>query len=203
MSVAGFLLFLSVYVVAVAAPGPAVAAVLARALSTGVARTLPFIAGVTLGDLVWFWLSAAGLAVAAARFHSLFLAVKYAGVAYLLWLAVRLWRSPGGVAAPPPQARGEGARLFLGGLSLTLGNPKVMVFFLAILPNLMDVGQASAAAIGLASATIAIVLPLVMTAYATLADRARRFVASVPAQRRLNRATALLMAGAAAAVAAK
>ncbi|MBL8589396.1 MAG: LysE family translocator [Methylobacteriaceae bacterium] len=203
MSFSGYLLFLAVYVAAVASPGPAVAAVVARALSVGAARTLPFIAGVTLGDLVWFWLSAAGLAVVAERFHTLFLIVKYAGVAYLLWLAVKLWRAPADVGAPPPQARGEGVRLFLGGLSLTLGNPKVMVFFLAILPNLIDVGRVSTAALALASATIAVVLPIVMIGYATLADRARRLVSSAAAQRRVNRATAALMAGAAAAVAAK
>lgn len=203
MSVAGYLLFLSVYLLAVASPGPAVAAVVARALATGFARTLPFIAGVTLGDLIWFWLSAAGLAVVAERFHLAFLVVKYAGVLYLLWLAVKLWRAPTATGEPPAQARGEGFRLFLGGLSLTMGNPKVMVFFLAILPNLIDVGRVSGQALALASLTIVVALPLVMMVYAGLADRARRFVASATAQRRLNRATAGLMAGVAAAVAAR
>ena len=194
MSIAGYLLFLSVYALAVASPGPAAAAVIARAMATGFSRTLPFILGVTLGDLLWFWLTAAGLAVLAERFHTLFSAIRWAGVAYLLYLAWRLWRAPPSTDAPPPQARGEGLRLMAGGLSLTLGNPKVMVFFLAILPTLFDVGHASGAAIALASATIAVVLPMVMATYALLADRARRFVASPRAQRGMNRAAATMMA---------
>lgn len=204
MSIAGYLLFLSVYAMAVASPGPGVAAVVARALAGGFSGALPFIAGVALGDLVWLWLSAAGLGVVAERFHLVFAAIRWAGVGYLLWLAVRLWRAePDPEAAAPIPVSGKGWRAMLGGLSMTLGNPKVMVFFLAILPSLFDVGHASGGAIAAASAAILVVLPAVMSAYALAADRARRLLASAKARRRMNRASAALMAGAAVAVAAK
>lgn len=203
MTLAGFLIFVTVYALAVASPGPAVAAIVARSLASGFRATAPFIAGVTIGDFVWFALTALGLALVAERFQTLFAAVKFAGVAWLCLLAWRAWTAPvaDGAPRPPPRAGGEGARLFLGGLALTLGNPKTMVFFLAILPNLIDMRHLDAMTLGVASLTILIVLPAVMSAYALAADRARRLVASAAAMRRLNRATALVMAGAAAAVA--
>lgn len=138
MNLSGLILFSGIYAMAVISPGPAVTTVVARVLGTGVRRTAPFIWGIVTGDLVWFGMVALGLAALAENFHTVFIVIKYAGVAYLIYLAWKLWTAPTEPADAAPQAQGEGAKLFLGGLALTLGNPKVMVFFVSILPLVVD-----------------------------------------------------------------
>ena len=81
MSLSAFLGFAGIYAAAVLMPGPGVATVVARALASGARRTLPFILGMVLGDLVWFSFAAFGLAALAQTLHGLFVALKYAGAA--------------------------------------------------------------------------------------------------------------------------
>ena len=106
----------------------------------------PFIAGYFVGDMIWLTLAATGLAVIAKTFAGVFVAIKFAGAAYLLYLAWRMATAPAVVGAAPTAAT-RGWRAFLGSLSLTLGNPKVMVFFLSIMPLVVDVRTLTAPAL--------------------------------------------------------
>ena len=198
----GIAIFMAAYTLAVFSPGPAVAAVIGRTLGVGLVRTLPFIAGIVIGDLVWFAFAALGLAVLAQSFFWFFAIVKYLGAAYLLYLAYKLWTAPTAPIAPS-QMRGEGWRLALGGLSLTLGNPKVMIFFIAILPNILDLGAISPLAFMEVAGLILVTLTSAMLVYALIAHRARRLVSSPRAIRIVNRGTGTIMAGAAVAIAAR
>lgn len=201
MDISSLALFAGVYFLAAASPGPAIAALIARSLSGGFRRSLPFAAGIVAGDLVWFTLTALGLSVLMQSFHGVFVAIKYAGCAYLVYLAYKLWTAPAEAPKPSAAARGEGIRLFLGGIALTLGNPKVMVFFLSILPLVIDLDALTPLAFIEVAALITPILGGTMLAYAYAADRARRLVASPRAMRWINRATGGVMAGAAAAIA--
>jgi threonine/homoserine/homoserine lactone efflux protein len=198
MSLTALLVFAGIYAAAVMMPGPGVAAVVARALTTGARRTGPFIWGMVLGDLVWFAFAAFGLAAMAQVLHGLFVVVKYAGAAYLLFMAWKLW-----TAAPeeprPQEGRqgGAGRRLLLAGLSLTLGNPKTMVFFLAILPHVIDLSALTPMVFVELAASMVAILSAAMWSYALLAARARRLIGSARRLRAVNRGSALVMAGAA------
>lgn len=203
MDLAGLLVFAGVYFLAVASPGPAVAALAARSLSTGFRRSLPFAAGIVFGDLIWFSCTALGLAVLMQGFHGLFVVIKYAGCAYLLYLAYKLWTAPTEALREAPQAKGDCGRLFLGGIALTMGNPKVMVFFLSILPLVVDLDAMTSLLFAEIALLITAIIGSTMLAYAFLADRARQLVASPRAMRRLNRLTGGVMAGAAVAIAAR
>jgi threonine/homoserine/homoserine lactone efflux protein len=204
MTLASLLLFASVYFVAVASPGPGIAAVIARGLGQGMAAAPAFIAGFVVGDLIWFTIAATGLAVIAQTFESLFLVIKYAGCAYLLWLAWKIWTAPvaaGDVAAARDKVRAWPS--FLGSLSLTLGNPKVIVFFLSLMPLVVDVKTITPLDFAQLAAVIVMVFTPVLLTTLWLADRARRVFASEKALRRINRGTAGIMAGAAAVIAAR
>lgn len=201
MDLSSLLLFAGVYFLAVASPGPAIAALVARALSSGFRRALPFAAGIVAGDLIWLTLSAFGLAVLMQSFHGLFVAIKYAGCAYLIYLAYRLWTAPPEAPQAPAAASGEGLRLFLGGIALTLGNPKVMVFFVSILPLVVDLSAMTPLAFVETATLTLLIIGATMLAYAYAADRARRLVANPRALRRINRLTGGVMAGAAAVIA--
>jgi threonine/homoserine/homoserine lactone efflux protein len=203
MTTHGMTLFCLAYVLATATPGPGIAALLARALSRG-SRGLPaFIAGYVIGDLVWLTLAVSGMAMLARSAQPVFAAIKYLGAVYLLYLAWRMWTSPAiPIRETPETAADESTgRLFAGTFALTMGNPKVMVFFLALLPTVIDLRGIRPLQYAEIAAAICIILTSVLTAYALAALRARRLFSNARAVRWLNRSTGTVMAGAAVAVA--
>jgi threonine/homoserine/homoserine lactone efflux protein len=198
MDIAALLIFASVYFIAVAAPGPGIAAVIARGLGQGFQAAPAFIAGFVIGDLIWFTVAASGLAMVASTFGALFTAIKYAGCAYLLYMAYRIWTAP--VEASDVSAatvKVKALPSFLGALSLTLGNPKVMVFFLSIMPLVVDVNSITPLVFAKMAGVIVLVFIPVLATTLILAERARRVFTSMTARRRINKGTATIMGGAA------
>jgi threonine/homoserine/homoserine lactone efflux protein len=78
--------------VAALTPGPAVTAIVARAITDGVRPALAINAGVVTGDLLFFALAAAGMAAAARSLGELFTVLQWLGAAYLVWQGITLWR---------------------------------------------------------------------------------------------------------------
>ncbi len=204
MDIAALLLFAGTLLVAAASPGPGIAALVARVIGRGIEGAGAFAAGLILGDLVWLAVATLGLAVVAQAFHEVFLVIKYAGAAYLVYLAYRMWTAPVLPRDIAADRRRDGrVRLFLGGLALTLGNPKVVAFYLALLPNLIDLARVGLFGYVELASICVVVLTLVFGAYAVAAARARTLFRSPRAMRLLNRAGGTMMAGAAVAVATK
>lgn len=206
MTLYGLSVFCLVYALSVFSPGPGVAAVVARSLARGSRGAPAFIAGFLVGDLVWFVVAATGLAAIAQTAHTVFAAVKYAGAAYLLYLAWRMWTAPermpnAELNGRAPESSQKPSRLFLGSFALTMGNPKTMVFFLALLPTVVQLETLSLVGFLEIAVVISLVLPLVLGAYVLAAVRARRMLQSPRAIRLVNRGSATVMAGAAVAVA--
>ena len=189
------LVFAAAYLAVLVLPGPGVTALVARVLARGSDGTPAFIAGFVCGSLLWFTIAATGLAVLASSFATVFVAIRYAGAAYLLYLAWKLWTSPAHSLAAPEASPDRRWRLFLAGLSINLGNPKVIVFFLALLPTVVDLGNLTPLGFAELAATIAIIASGVLTAYAVAAIRARRLFTSPPAIRLVNRGSGVVMAG--------
>jgi threonine/homoserine/homoserine lactone efflux protein len=204
MDLAALLVFAGALLVAAASPGPAIAALVARVIGRGLEGAGAFVAGLILGELMWLAVAILGLAVVAQTFHEVFVVIKYAGAAYLAYLAYRMWTAAAAPRDIAADTRRDGfLRLFFAGLALTLGNPKVVAFYLALLPNLIDVARVGVFGyVELASICIAI-LTVVDGTYAVAAARARALFRSPRAMRLLNRAGGTMMAGAAVAVATK
>src|SRR5580700_3144211 len=113
MTLSSLILFAAVYFAAVATPGPGVAALIARVLGQGLKGVAPFIAGYFVGDMIWLILATTGLAVIAKAFAGVFVAIKFAGAAYLLDLAWRMATAQAVLGGAPP-ASSRGWRAFLG-----------------------------------------------------------------------------------------
>jgi threonine/homoserine/homoserine lactone efflux protein len=204
MTLYGLAVFGVVYALAVATPGPAVAAIVARSLARGMRGSPAFIAGFLIGDLTWFTVAATGLAALAKTAYVAFVVVKYAGVAYLLYLSYRMWTAAANpIESDDVDASQRPSKLFLGSLALTLGNPKVMVFFLALLPTVVKLETLTVAGFFEIGAVICVALPVVLGGYAYAAARARRLLKSQRAIRVMNRGSAGAMAGAAIVIAAQ
>jgi threonine/homoserine/homoserine lactone efflux protein len=201
MTIYGLLTFCAVYALTVASPGPGVAAVIARGLAHGMKGTPAFISGFLAGDLVWFGIAATGLAALARTAATLFVAIKWAGVVYLLYLAYRLWTAPAESVEVKSDDRQHGWRAFMASFLLTLGNPKAILFFLALLPTVVDLSTLNLLSIVEISVAMCIVQPAVLIVYSLLAAKARQLFTTPSAVRRLNRSSGVAMAGAAAIVA--
>lgn len=201
MGVSNLLVFAVALVVTAGSPGPSVAALVARVMTNGLREVLPFLAAMWLGEALWLTCAVAGLSVLARTFALAFLVLKFAGIAYLLWLAVRMWFAPV-VVQDGALPRGQSPlRMFVAGLTVTLGNPKIMVFYLALLPTLVDLSRIGPLAWFELTLTMLVVLMAVDFGWALLAVRARRLLRSRRAVRIANRTSATMMAGAAAVMA--
>ncbi len=174
MTLAGFVTYAGALAIAAAIPGPGVAALIARALGSGFRSSLFMAMGLVVGDLVWLTAVILGLAVLAQTFGMAFLVIKWLGVAYLAWLAWSFWRT--GIAPTEVSAdrsRDGALSSALAGLVLTLGNPKTMVFYLAIAPTIVDIASISVGEYGALAAITAVVLLIVLVPYLVLAAKAR------------------------------
>src|SRR5690349_5360448 len=93
MTLTGFLAYSAALGIAAAIPGPGVTALVARALGSGFRSSLAMSFGLILGDLTYLTAVVLGLAFVAQTFGMVFLAIKWAGVAYLAFLGWRFWTS--------------------------------------------------------------------------------------------------------------
>lgn len=204
MTLTGFLTYAGALAVAAAIPGPGITAVVARALGSGFRPALAMSLGLVLGDLVWLTAVVLGLALLAQTFGLAFMVVKWAGVAYLVWLAWKFWSE--GIDPERIEAR-SGRRDFLSnalaGLTLTLGNPKTMVFYVAITPTIVDLKTLTLTDYSALVVITIVVLLLVLVPYLMLAAKARGFLQSPRGLKVLSRGAAAFMVGAAAAIAAR
>ena len=197
------LVFAAAYFAALVLPGPGVTALVARVLARGAHGSAAFIAGFVVGSLLWFTIAATGLAVLATSFATVFVAIRYAGAAYLLYLAWKLWTAPAKALDAPAASPEDRGRLFLTGVAINLGNPKVIVFFLALLPTAVDLGTLTPLGFAELALIITAVASGVLAAYALVALRARRLLTSGRAVRLMSRGSGAIIAGVAVTIAAR
>ncbi|CAB3664920.1 Homoserine/homoserine lactone efflux protein [Paraburkholderia sediminicola] len=201
MSLSALLVFALALIIAAGTPGPSVAALVARVLTNGFRDVLPFLAAMWLGEALWLTCAVAGLAVIARSFGMVFIALKFVGVAYLLFLAWKMWRAPADVQGSDLPSGQSPWRMFIAGMLVTLGNPKIMMFYLALLPTIIDLSRIGTVAWFELTLTMLIVLMAVDFGWALLATRARKLLSTRRAVKFTNRASATVMAGVAAAIA--
>jgi homoserine/homoserine lactone efflux protein len=128
---AGFLL---ITVVLLLTPGPIVTLVISTGATRGVRAALVTVAGTSSGNALLLAAIALGLSWVLGHAVYLFELLRWLGVAYLLWLGVRAWRS---AVRPPPPPAGNQVH-FWRGLLVALSNPKTLAFFTAFLPQFVD-----------------------------------------------------------------
>ena len=197
MELSALLLFAVALLLAAGSPGPSIAALVARVISQGLGSVLPFLAAMWIGEALWLVAAVMGLGFLAAQFHEVFLVIRYLGIAYLAWLAWKMWHAPVSVKeGEMPKADGA-LKMFATGMALTIGNPKIMVFYLALLPSLIDINSVTALGLVELAAVAIIILMAVDLAWALAAAWARQWLKSPRAVKLANRASATAMGGAA------
>lgn len=191
LSAHSYLIYCTLYAICVAVPGPGVVAMVARALGSGFRSAIPAALGTLVGDLVWMTFSAFGLAGLAQAMGHYFLIVKYAGALYLVYMGYKYWTAQ--VSELPEMVATTSRQSFFSQLSVTLGNPKAMAFFLAILPTVVDLKHLNAIGYGQLVLATAVLIPSIMLAYAGAAAQVRTFLTSRKARKGINKTAAVIM----------
>lgn len=203
MELTSLVFFAGALLVAAGSPGPSIAALVARVISKGFRDVFPFLAAMWIGEAIWLSMAVFGLAFVAQSFHMAFVVLKWAGVAYLCWLAWKMWTAPVTIREGEMPRAESPWRLFMAGMAVTLGNPKIMMFYMALLPTIIDLGTVTLVGWAELTATMALVLIAIDLVWVAAAVQARRLLRSPRAMRAANRVSATTMAGAAAAIAAR
>lgn len=205
MSSTALFAFALALTLAVASPGPGVVSVIASSIGRGFAVGAATTLGIVCGDLCFFAFAIFGLALVAQTMGELFLVVKFAGAAYLIYLGIKLWRAPVaaiGVDVPKPTRRSLG-RDVLAGLGLTLGNPKTIAFYVGLMPSFVDLDHLQLRDMAALAVIDVLVVGGVLLLYAAFAARARLSFTRPSRLRALNRTAGTAMIGAGVAVAAR
>ncbi|MBA5687136.1 LysE family translocator [Rugamonas apoptosis] len=171
-------LFLMMATITVLTPGPGVVMTLTNTLRYGLRRALGGILGIAAGALVVAGLSATGLGILLSTSATAFTAMKLLGAAYLLYLGIRLWRSPAFHFTARESGNARFARFFAEGLSLQLTNPKAIFFFLSVLPQFIDAHVSFASQFLILVLTYSGLVVAIHCLYGVLAQRAETWLTS-------------------------
>ena len=192
--------------IAVALPGPGIFAVVSCAIGRGFRDALALICGIIIGDLIYFYLAVLGMAALAHSMGEFFIVVKFAGAGYLIWLGVKLWRQkPATLSVPDSRASPQRSfkRNLLGGLAVTISNPKSIGFYAGLLPTFIDLNKLSVGDAVAMGAIVVLVVGGIPAAYAYAAASSRRFFDHPSRMRLMQRTAGTMMIGSGVTVAAQ
>jgi threonine/homoserine/homoserine lactone efflux protein len=201
-----FAAFLGVSILVIVAPGQDTALTIRNTLVGGRRGGVATAAGVVTGLATWTVASSAGLAALLVASQPLFLAVRLAGAAYLVFLGLQALRaalfpkgrsgspSPSG-PFPSPSGGGLGWGPYVQGLLSNLSNPKIVVFFLSLLPQFIDRGQASFGRLLLLGLIFCTITLSWLTLYAVVVARVGDFLRRDRVRRALEATTGLVLIG--------
>lgn len=180
--------FLITSLIVVLAPGTGVIYTLACGLGHGLRGSLFAATGCTLGILPHIAAAVLGLAAIVHASAVAFTLLKYAGVAYLLYLAWSAWRESGALSVGAGNRETRMGRVLLRAITINLLNPKLSIFFLAFLPQFIESGQANPAPQMIALGGVFMAMTLVVfLGYGALASLARTYVIEQPTVMKLLR----------------
>lgn len=186
MDLSIYLAFVAATAIMIFLPGPSVMLTVAHGMSFGSRSALVTVVGVTAGGAVQLAIVTVGLVSVLQVVADAFEWIRWAGVAYLIYLGIRQWRGA------PSLDIGEAPRtsrrsLFVQGLVVTIPNPKSLVFFAAFLPQFLDPGRPLQTQLAIIVPTFLIITFVVTGVWAVAAGHARRYMQSGRAQRLVAR----------------
>ena len=179
-----------------AVPGPVWVALLARALSGGMAAAWPLAVGVALGDLIWPLLAILGLSWVESGYGDILSLLRWAAAVIFLAMGVMLIRKSGSLGGADSRLTKPGIWAgFSVGLAAVIGNPKAILFYMGALPGFFTLGTLTAVDTALIISVSALIPMAGNLVLALFLDRARQLLQSPEAVRRLNVFSGALLIG--------
>ncbi len=187
-----YAVFLLAFAASAAAPGPEIAGLLARTLGNGIRSGFPLAGGIITGKLALLSAAVIGLTGLVKAMGPFFVVLQYVGAAYLIWLGIKKWRRAGrllqtGATAPNSLAREVGL-----GMAMTMSNPIALVFYVALLPGVIDVEGVTVQSYLILCAILVAVMVAVVLAYGLMAELARKLLAAADSKSRIDRISGVM-----------
>jgi threonine/homoserine/homoserine lactone efflux protein len=180
-------LFLIVAIVTVFSPGPGVVLTITNALRYGTFGALGGILGIASATFIVAGVSATSLGIILATSSIAFTVMKYIGAAYLIYLGIKLWRSPASPINPQRAAFKNKKRQFLEGFTMQLTNPKAVFFFMSIFPQFVDHKANFVGQFLLLVTTYSLLVVAIHLCYAAMANSGRSWLSASKGRRLINR----------------
>lgn len=196
MSFDVWLAFTAASIVLLVIPGPTILLVISYALGQGWRTAMPMAIGVALGDFTAMTLSMLGVGALLATSAGVFTVLKWIGAAYLIWLGVKLFRSGAVLHAEARETATPPMKMLAHAWLVTALNPKGITFFVAFLPQFLDIHGDFWTQMLIFEATFLVLTFINAFVYAGIAHRARGFFKSPGALRVFNRTGGSLLIGA-------
>ncbi|MEH3092096.1 MAG: LysE family translocator [Agrobacterium cavarae] len=202
MDMTTLIAFAAAFFVFAASPGPDNMTIVARTITHGAPSGIAYGLGTVAGILIFLTLAAFGLSLIAQEMGVAMTVLRYGGAAYLIWMGVKMWTAPAVVPQLQPVSERRGLfSIFLTGFVLNLGNPKMPLFYVALLPNVVGASLTVDHLAALATVILCVEV-VVIGGHVLLAVRARKLLRSERIVRRVNRVAGGVMIGSGVAVAA-
>ncbi len=178
-------------------PGAGAIASMSSGLQFGFLRGYWNVIGLQLALAVQILIVAAGVGAVLTASALAFNLIKWFGVAYLIYLAIKQWQQKPATITTEQQQQVSPLAMIIKGFLVNISNPKAIVFMLAVLPQFIDPAQALIPQYGIMMLTMIAVDMIVMAGYTCLAVKVLLFLRTPRQQRILNRSFASLFLGAA------
>ena len=179
-----------------ATPGPNMLHVMTQSIHHGPRRAIATMAGLMSAILFCLIASALGLGALLKASPRLFDGLRYAGVAYLLWLGIKAWRAPVGDAGQVGTTGARSLRALYGtGLLTGLSNPKLIIFAAALFPQFIDTDRPFAVQLAVLVVSFVAIEFGWQCVYALGGVKLARWLAPANRQRLFNRGTGLMFIG--------
>lgn len=195
LSLSQVISYISVLGIAAAVPGPGMTTIVARSVSNGSLFGFFTLFSLIIGDLIYLSFAVFGYSIVINHFVYLLTFLKWGASLYLIYLAWQFWLNP----YQPFDTSNDNTKkqtiiTFFSGLAITLGNPKTISFYLAILPLVINIQSITLYIWGLILVPLTItVLFAVGTLFIFASMSLKKLLLTVKAQRLLYRSAAIIM----------
>lgn len=190
-----YLIFVVTTVVVCLTPGPAALLIVAQGISNGFRKSYWAIAGIALANVIYFALSATGIAALIVASGTLFSIIKWIGVAYLFYLGLAAIRSKASALTVTQDAGHavHGLCASWQAVVVELSNPKALLYFVALLPQFIDPAKSIGSQMLIFGATCIVLDAAAYSLYAWIGSKTRRFTANEKFVKASNRVSGSLL----------
>lgn len=192
-----YTVFALAFAASAASPGPEIAGLLSRTLSGGIFASLSLALGIILGKLLMLTAAVVGLTALVEVLGPMLMVLKFCGATYLVWLGIKKWRKAGRIPAANEQPKPAKSLVDIGlGLTMTLSNPIAILFYIALLPGVIDVSGLTLSSYAILCSIIICVMTCIVVGYGIMAEVVRKMFSSTNSKALIDRLAGAMMLGA-------
>lgn len=186
MTLADWLTFVVIWTLLTLPVGPNAINCMTAGVSNGTRRALWTVLGITVAGLTHMTVAILGFGTLLLTYAELYLALKWLGIGYLIWLGLSLWRKPAIASKPGKRERQPAWRLVRRGFTISMSNPKAILSYMAAFPQFISANEPLVPQLVIVVPTAIAILILVYGGYTAAGGGLARFLTSAARQRLFN-----------------